>query len=161
MPSPAGWTCRLRLWTAISSAVGIQGKQYEIDEILQHTVENGLNKFLVSWKGFNPLTSASFVYEAELRRMASDLLEEYMSLHSITSDNSAYSDDEDDSTQDSAITPKQKRKRTKGQNPNVSAKQASNATNRKATGKRKAPNGNRRSKRLKATDSDKGASKDA
>jgi hypothetical protein len=44
--------------------------QYENDEILQHSIEGGFNKFLVSWKGYNALTSAaSFVFEAELRRI--------------------------------------------------------------------------------------------
>ena len=87
--------------------------QYEVEEILQHKTENSINKFLVSWKGFHALTSASFVTEAELRRNASELLEEYMSLHNIESDGTVLSDDEADSPQGSAHSPAQNRKRNK------------------------------------------------
>ena len=84
-----------------------------------------------------------------------------MCQHNITTDGSTYSDDEDDTPQTSASTPKQKRKRTTGQNPDVRVKQAKKAATRKATGKRGASTGTRRSKRHKAAGSDEDATMNA
>ena len=74
-------------WSSTLPEVERNEQQYEVEEILQHKYEKGINKFLVSWKGYDSLTSASFVTEAELRRNASEMLEEYMSKHRIATDN--------------------------------------------------------------------------
>ena len=82
-----------------------------------------------------------------------------MTQHNIPTDNSAYSDDEADSPQDSANTHKQSKKRTKGQDPDVNAKRVKNTAKRQGSGKRST--GIRQSKRLKPAGVDNGSSKDA
>ena len=75
-----------------------------------------------------------------------------MTQHNIPTDNSAYSDDEADSPQDSANTLKQRKKRAKGQDPDVNAKRMKNTAKRQDSGKRLT---GRRSKRLKSAGVDK------
>ena len=66
---------------------------------MTHRKRYGRNEFLVHYKGFSELRG-EFTEEAELRRNASDLLDEYMQRHQIDTDGYAYDDSDDESSTD-------------------------------------------------------------
>ena len=82
----------------------IADQEYEIQKIMAHRKRYGRNEFLVHYKGFSELRG-EFTEEAELRRNASDLLDEYMQRHQIVTDGYAYDDsDYESSTDDEKAT---------------------------------------------------------
>jgi hypothetical protein len=91
--------------------------QYEIQSILSHRKFRNRNEFLIRWVSHNPLLTAEFVEEAELRLNAKEILEEYMAKNNVISDgiNNDQSSDEDNSApppSSSDQAQKKKRKRT-------------------------------------------------
>ena len=91
--------------------------QYEIQSILSHRKFRNRNEFLIRWVGHNPLLTAEFVEEAELRLNAKEILEEYMAKNNIISDgmNNDQSSDEDNSASPPSSSDQaqiKKRKRT-------------------------------------------------
>lgn len=77
----------------------IADQEYEIQKIMAHRRRYGRNEFLVHYKGFSELRG-EFTEEAELRRNASDLLDEYMQRHQIDTDGYAYDDSDNESSTD-------------------------------------------------------------
>ena len=108
-------------WSAELPDMEQQQIQYEIDDILDHRTVHKRNEFLVSWKDHDPMLSAEYVTEAELRRDALEVLETYMSKHGIESDGFApdedSSDDEFDSDKAPADRSQPASKRRKTQKP--------------------------------------------
>ena len=77
----------------------IADQEYEIQKIMAHRKRYGRNEFLVHYKGFSELRG-EFTEEAELRRNASELLDEYMQRHQIVTDGYAYDDSDYESSID-------------------------------------------------------------
>jgi hypothetical protein len=69
----------------------IADQEYEITKIMAHRKKYGRNEFLVHYKGFSELRG-EFTEEAELRRNASELLDEYMKRYNIKTDGFKFDD---------------------------------------------------------------------
>lgn len=81
---------------------GIADQEYEITKIMAHRQRYGRNEFLVHYKGFSELRG-EYTEEAELRRNASELLDEYMKRHKIVTDGYRYDDSDYVDSSDSDI----------------------------------------------------------
>jgi hypothetical protein len=118
--------------------------EYEITKIMAHRKKYGRNEFLVHYKGFSELRG-EFTEEAELRRNASEMLDEYMKRHHIETDGigerDAYADSSDDEAQDetSSSSPPRKRKQSKAASKPIKKAAAAKGSQRSGRGtKRKA-----------------------
>lgn len=69
---------------------------------MAHRQRYGRNEFLVHYKGFSELRG-EYTEEAELRRNASELLDEYMKRHKIVTDGYRYDDSDYVDSSDSDI----------------------------------------------------------
>ena len=121
----------------------IADQEYEIQKIMSHRKRYGRNEFLVHYKGFSELRG-EFTEEAELRRNASDLLDEYMKRHQIVTDGYKYDDSEYESSSDDNVaadsSPPVTRKRSALTNGDTQTMQKKHKSNRGRRGKKKSQN---------------------
>ena len=114
----------------------IADQEYEISKIMAHRKRYGRNEFLVHYKGFSELRG-EYTEEAELRRNAAEMLDEYMIRHNIESDgykfdDENYADSSDDENVEADSSPP--RKREKSEKP---AKKSPKRSTRQKRGKKR------------------------
>lgn len=113
--------------------------EYEITKIMAHRKKYGRNEFLVHYKGFSELRG-EFTEEAELRRNASEMLDEYMKRHHIETDGigefDKYVDSSDGEAQDetSDSSPPRKRKQSKSSSRPIKKAAAAKGSRRSSRG---------------------------
>ena len=116
----------------------IADQEWEITKIMTHRKRYGRNEFLVHYKGFSELRG-EYTEEAELRRNASGLLNEYMKRHNIKTDGYRIDDSEYADSSDSDVDD------TPHSSPPRERKRSARTTNRQTTAPKST--GSKRSKR--------------